>query len=270
MEYKAIALDLDGTLTNSKKEVSKRNKEAVMNAAKKGVKVILASGRPIPGVTKIAQILQLEKVGGYILSYNGGLIVDCKTGEVIRRETIPTEYYHTIVHSARKYGVTAMTYDSEGIITENPTDKYVELEAGINHIPIKKAYPLNEIAANDPVVKFLIVGEPKDLKPVYEDLNEKLKGAVNIFYSEPYFMEITPQGIEKASSLDLLLQSIGLEQKQLMACGDGFNDIPMLQYAGLSVAMENAQPETKEWADYIAPSNDDDGVAVAIEKFIRL
>ena len=107
------------------------------------------------------------------------------------------------------------------------------------------------------------------MKPVYEDLNEKLKGC-NIFYSEPYFMEITPQGIEKASSLDLLLQSIGLEQKQLMACGDGFNDIPMLQYAGLSVAMENAQPETKEWADYIAPSNDEDGVAVAIEKFIRL
>ncbi|SEI95595.1 hypothetical protein SAMN02910453_1686 [Lachnospiraceae bacterium A10] len=270
MEYKAIALDLDGTLTNSKKEVSKRNKEAVRKAAEQGVKIILASGRPIPGVTKIAKILHLEEVGGYILSYNGGLIVDCKTGEVIRRETIPTEYYHTIVQTARKHGVTAMTYDSEGIITENPTDKYCELEARINNIPIKKKYPLEEAAAEDPVVKFLVVGEPEDLKPVYEELNAKLNGAVNIFYSEPYFMEITPQGIEKASSLDLLLHAIGLDQKHLMACGDGFNDIPMLRYAGLSVAMENAQPETKEWADYIAPSNDEDGVAVAIEKYIKL
>ena len=77
-----------------------------------------------------------------------------------------------------------------------------------------------------------------------------------------------PNGIEKASSLELLLNKLDIDRKYLMACGDGFNDIPMLKYAGLAVAMENAQEETKQWADFIAPSNDEDGVGIAIEKFI--
>ena len=83
-------------------------------------------------------------------------------------------------------------------------------------------------------------------------------------------MEITPKGIEKASSLEFLLDKLGIDKKHLMACGDGYNDIPMMRYAGLSVAMENAQDETKEWADYIAPLNDEDGVAVSIEKFVGI
>ena len=91
-----------------------------------------------------------------------------------------------------------------------------------------------------------------------------------LLISEPFFLEIMPQGIEKASSLEILLGSLGIDRKHLIACGDGFNDIPMMRYAGLSVAMANAQDETKEWADFIAPSNDEDGVSVAIEKFIEL
>ncbi|WP_026505691.1 Cof-type HAD-IIB family hydrolase [Butyrivibrio sp. NC3005] len=268
MNYRAIALDLDGTLTNSKKEVSKRNKDAVKMAAQKGIKIIIATGRPTPGVTKISHVLELDKVGGYVLAYNGGLIIDCKSGEVVRRETIPTEYYHTIVSSARRHGVTALTYDSEGIITENDKDEYAHIEARINGIPVKKVFQLDRVAANDPVVKFLIVGEPKKLKPVYDDLKEKMEGKVTIFYSEPYFLEVMPNGIEKASSLELLLNKLDIDRKYLMACGDGFNDIPMLKYAGLAVAMENAQEETKQWADFIAPSNDEDGVGIAIEKFI--
>ena len=268
MNYTAIALDLDGTLLNSKKEISRRNKETIMKAAKSGAKIILASGRPVPGVRKIAQALHLEEVGGYMLAYNGGMIMDCKTGEVLRRETVPTEFYHTIVHIAHKYGVTPLTYDSEGIITDNADHEYVQLEARINNIPVKEVFHLNEVAAQDPPVKFLMVGDHKVLRQAEAELNEKLKGEVEVFFSEPFFLEITPRGIEKASSLELLLSSIGMERKHLMACGDGFNDIPMMRYAGLAVAMENAQDETKEWADYIAPHNDKDGVAVAIEKFV--
>lgn len=268
MKYKAIALDLDGTLLNSKKEISKRNKEAIMKAAKAGVKIILASGRPVPGVKIIANQLHLGQVGGYILSYNGGMIVDCKTGEVIRRETIPEKYYADIVHCANKFNVTTLTYDSEGIITNNENDEYVQLESRINNIPVRQVFHLEEEAQLDPPVKFLCTGEHKVLREVQAKLDEKLKGAVNIFFSEPFFMEITPQGIEKASSLELLLSSLNIDRKALIACGDGYNDIPMMRYAGLSVAMANAQAETKEWADFIAPSNDEDGVAVALEKFV--
>ncbi len=268
MKYKAIALDLDGTLLNSKKEISKRNKEAIKKAAKAGVKIILASGRPIPGVKIIAKQLHLEEVGGYILSYNGGMIIDCKTEEVIRRETIPEKYYADIVHCANKFDVTTLTYDSVGILTNNAEDEYVQLESRINNIPVKEVFHLEEEAQIEPPVKFMCVGEYKTLQKVQEKLDEKLKGAINVFFSEPFFMEITPQGIEKASSLEILLNTLGIERQALIACGDGYNDIPMMRYAGLSVAMDNAQEETKEWADYIAPSNDEDGVAVAIEKYI--
>lgn len=269
MKYKAIALDLDGTLLNSKKEVSKRNKEVIKKAAKAGVKIILASGRPVPGIKNVAKQLQLQEVGGYILAYNGGMIIDCKTGEVIRRETIPEKYYADIVHCANKYDVATLTYDSEGIITNDENDQYVQLESKINNIPIRQVFHLEEEAQIEPPVKFLCVGEHHVLKKVQEKLDEKLNGAVNIFFSEPFFLEITPQGIEKASSLEILLQELGIDRKSLIACGDGYNDIPMMRYAGLSVAMANAQDETKEWADFIAPSNDEDGVAVAIEKFIQ-
>lgn len=270
MKYRAIALDLDGTLLNSNKEISKKNKEIIMKAAKAGVKIILASGRPVPGIKKIAKQLHLEEVGGYILAYNGGMIIDCKTGEVIRREVIPTEYYADIVHCANKLEVTTLTYDSEGIITNDENDEYVHFESRINNIPIRQVFHLEEEAQLDPPVKFLCVGDHKILQQLQSKLDDKLKGAVNIFFSEPFFLEITPQGIEKASSLEILLEKLGIDRKSLIACGDGYNDIPMMRYAGLAVAMENAQPETKEWADFIAPSNDADGVAAAIERFILL
>lgn len=268
MKYKAIALDLDGTLLNSKKEISPRNKEVIMKALKAGVKIILASGRPVPGIVKIAKQLRLQEMGGYILAYNGGMIIDCKTGEVLRRETVPEKYYADIVRCASKFDVTTLTYDSNGIITNNENDKYVQLESRINNIPIRQVFHLDEEAQIDPPVKFLCTGEHKLLRKVEAQLNEKLNDAVNIFFSEPFFLEITPQGIEKASSLEILLNKLDIDRKQLIACGDGYNDIPMMQYAGLAVAMENAQEETKEWADFIAPSNDADGVAVAIERYI--
>ena len=131
MEYRAIALDLDGTLLNSKKEISKRNKEAIMKAAEQGVKIILASGRPIPGMRKIAHQLRLEEVGGYVLSYNGGLIVDCKTGEVKHQVTVPEQYYREIVHCAQKHGVAILTYDQDGIIATDAENQYVQLESKI-------------------------------------------------------------------------------------------------------------------------------------------
>ena len=270
MKYKAIALDLDGTLLNSKKEISKRNKETIMKAAKAGVKIIIASGRPVPGTMKIAKQLRLQEVGGYVLSYNGGMIIDCKTGEVLRREIVPPQHYADIVRIANKYDATTLTYDAEGIITNNADDQYVQLEGRINNIPVREVFHLEEEAQLEPPVKFLCTGEHKVLRQVEAKLNEKLNGALNVFFSEPFFLEIMPQGIEKASSLDILLEKLDIDRKCLIACGDGYNDIPMMRYAGLAVAMANAQDETKEWADFIAPSNDEDGVAVAIEKFIQL
>lgn len=267
MNYKLLALDLDGTLTNAKKEVSDVNKDAIKKAIASGVQVILASGRPVIGIQKIADVLELDKLGGYILAYNGGHIIECKSGQTVIQQTIPVEYYHDICECGRMFGVNTLTYDENGVLAESDTAPYVQKEAYNNSISITKIDKLEE-ALKEPVVKFMIVGEPEKLNKAYEYMKTLFEGKLSVFFSEPYFLEVTPLGIEKATSLEKLLGRLNISDSQLMACGDGLNDISMLKYAGFSVAMENAYEETKRYADYISASNEENGVAQAIQKFI--
>ena len=267
-DIRLLALDLDGTLTNSQKQVSQRNREYIRLAQDRGVRVILASGRPVLGIRAVADALDLWERGGYILAYNGGHIIDCKTGTDLVKHTIPMDLVHDICEVAHQgLGVWPLCYNGTGVICENDTDPYVLKEGYNNSIPVIRVNSL-EACITEPVVKFMIVGEPDALQKAYELLKPTMLGKLNLFFSEPYFMEVTPPGIEKASALAALSQLLGTDREQLMACGDGLNDIPMLQYAGLSVAMANAYPETKDTADFIVSSNEEDGVAEAIERFI--
>ena len=122
---------------------------------------------------------------------------------------------------------------------------------------------------NFPINKLLIPGEPPVLEEMIPVLKEKYHSLLNIYRSEPYFLEIMPQNIDKAYSLQKLLSSIGLTADSMICCGDGFNDISMIEYAGLGVAMENAQPIVKDTADFITKSNDDDGILYVINQFLR-
>lgn len=266
MKYKALALDLDGTLTDSKKQLSKRNREAVMKAAECGTKIILASGRPLFGITPIAEKLELERLGGYILAYNGGNIIDCKTKELIYSDLLPGECVHDICSLARENDVYALTYYENMIVSESDTDEYVLKEAKCNDAAIRKVENL-EGFVDYPVAKFLVVGEHEKLIPVQEELLKRHGDILNAFYSEDYFLEVVPKTVAKDKALEALLKQIGLQREELAACGDGMNDIPMIQYAGMGIAMDNAYPQVKEYADYIAPSNDEDGVAEVIAKF---
>lgn len=265
--YRFIALDLDGTLTNSRKEVSQHTVDVLQEAAAKGTHIILASGRPLVGVMPIARRLELPRIGGYVLSYNGGEVVDCSTGECLIHKTIPMEYYEDICASHRDFDVALVSYSPEGALTEEPDDPYVHIEAKINHIPIIQVSSLAK-ALPEPVVKFLAVGEHEKLKRYQQFLREKYGDALNLFFSETYFLEIVPPKIEKAASLAKILQLLGGSREELIACGDGYNDITMIDYAGLGVAMENAQDILRERADYITDTNDNDGVAQVVEKFL--
>lgn len=266
-DIRLLALDLDGTLTNSEKHVSEKNKKYIRMAQEKGVKVILASGRPVIGIKGVADELDLWTMGGYILAYNGGHIIDCKTGEDLVKRTIPMEYVHDICDVINRFAVYPLCYNDTGVICENDTDRYVKKEGYNNSIPIIKVDSL-EAQITAPVVKFMVVGDPEELMNAHRYLRQKFEGKLNVFFSEPYFMEITPLGIEKASALATLSEILGTTADQMIACGDGLNDIPMLEYAGLAIAMDNAYEETKKVADYIVASNEDDGVAEAIQRFI--
>lgn len=267
MKYKALALDLDGTLTDNNKELPERNKEAIFKAIEKGVSVILASGRPLFGIMPIADALELKERGGYILAYNGGQIIDCRTGECLHKRILPRDCMEDVCRFARDNGVWALTYEDTSVVCESDDDIYVVREAKCNYTTVKKVDSLIDYVDYE-VSKFLVVGEHKKLLPVRDAILAKYEGKVDAFFSEDYFLEVVPANVAKDESLKILLEKIGLTTDELIACGDGMNDIPMLKVAALSVVMENGYDEVKKYANVIAPSNEDCGVAAIIEEYL--
>ncbi len=267
MKYKLLVLDLDGTVTNSRKEITDYTRELLIQAQEKGVKIVLASGRPTYGIVPIADKLELKKYESYILSYNGGEIIDWKTGEMMYQKMLDNDIIPYLYECAKKNNFAIITYDGKYVLTENPDDEYVLKEAILNVMTPKKVENfLDEIKL--PVAKCLIVGEPTRLAELEKEMYEVLKDKMGVYRSEPYFLELVPKGIDKAQSLSVLLEELGMSKDEMIAIGDGYNDLSMIKFAGLGVAMANAQDIVKENADYITLSNDEDGVAAVVEKFI--
>lgn len=267
MKYRLLVLDLDGTLTNSQKEITERTRNTLIKAQENGLKIVLASGRPTYGVAPLANKLQLDKYEGYILSYNGGEIIDWKTGELMYKNLLDPEVLPYLYKCATDNDFAIVTYENEFVLTEKPDDEYVLKEAILNVMKTKKVDNFLE-AVKFPVAKCLIVGEATRLAKLEKEMYEHLKDRMGVFRSEPYFLELVPKGIDKAQSLAVLLKEIGMTKDEMIAVGDGFNDLSMIKYAGLGVAMQNAQPIVKENADFITLTNDEDGVAYVVEKFI--
>ena len=264
--YRAIALDLDGTLTNHEKVVTPKTREALLQASAKGAVIILASGRPTYGIEPVAKCLELNKQGGYILSYNGGNIVNAKTGEKLFSQFLPDEVIPELYAYAKEHGHALLGYAGNEIITEMPDDQYVKEESRINKMNIRKVDNLFESLEPHPT-KLLMTGDPTLMLKAEEELVEKLGDRMDIFRSAPFFLELVPKGIDKAKSLTRLLTKINLTPADLIAFGDGYNDLSMLKLAGMGVAMENAAPKVRAEADYVTLSNEEDGVAAALIHF---
>ena len=267
MKYKMIVLDLDGTLTNNKKEITPRTKEALMKAQAKGVKIVLASGRPTYGIMPLAEELELKKNGGFILAFNGGKIIDCSDCRTIFEQKLDETLVPLLYHAAKEAGMQILTYQGEGIAATDKNDKYVQEEARINKMPVEEyddflqqlVYPIN---------KCLIVGDPAPLHQLEIKLKKELEGRMDVYRSADYFLECVPLGIDKARSLDRLIITLGITKEEVIACGDGYNDLSMINFSGLGVAMSNAADDIKAQADYVTLSNEEDGIAHVVDKFI--
>lgn len=267
MKYKILALDLDGTLTNSKKEITPYTKELLFRFQENGGKIVLASGRPTYGIVPLAEELKLKEYGGYILSFNGARIVDCATDEVIYDRTLEKDMISRLYQLSKEYQVNILSYDKNFIVTEQQEDAYAKVESKVCKMIIKKVDSFVEYVTY-PVNKCLMTAEGSYLATVEPKIKEIVGNELSVYRSEPFFLEIMPQNIDKAASLDALLSQLKLTKEALIACGDGFNDLTMIEYAGLGVAMRNGQEIVKKAADYIAPSNDEDGVAFVLNKFV--
>ncbi len=268
-KYRLLALDLDGTLTNSKKEISPRNQQTLLRLQQSGVRLVLASGRPTYGIAPLADALHMKEYGGFILSYNGGEIVEWNTGHLFYKHLLPDDVLPILYTAAVRNNQAILTYDNEYILTENPDDEYVHKEAFLNRMKIRAVDDFLE-AAPLPLPKCLITGDPDRLIRTEAELSLRLQGRISVYRSEPYFLELVPMGIDKAQSLSVLLEKLNLKREEMVAMGDGYNDLSMIKFAGMGVAMANAQEPVKQAADFVTLSNDEDGVAAAVEKLFVL
>lgn len=265
-EKKLLVLDLDGTLTNSEKKITPKTLDALQKLQAAGHSIVLASGRPTAGIKQVAEVLELEAKGGYVLAFNGARIMDWTTKEILFQQTLDTKYLQRLLDAAIKYELTIMTYQDGNAIAGTAPNEYSKFEARINQmelVPVDNFVQYVDFEIN----KCLFSGDPVNVKACEDELLPELSDELSIFKSEDFFLEIMAKNIDKAASLDRLVKLLGMTKEQVVACGDGYNDISMIQYAGVGVAMANAKDVVKEAADVVTGSNDEDGLVPIIEKY---
>ena len=265
--YKIIALDMDGTLLDDDKKITEENKKALMRAKDKGVKVVLSSGRPKDGLIKFLNELELMQDNEYVLSYNGCLVQEAKSGKILHEVGLKGTDLHYMYTLSREFNVNIHAFsEKHGLITPKMS-KYTEVEASLNGIEAT-IIDFFDIPEDENIIKIMLVDEEEILDAAINRLPKEAYDKYNIVKSTPYFLEIINKNGNKGEGLKALANHLGVKREEVMAFGDASNDREMIEYAGLGVAMENAMEEVKKVADYITCNNNESGVAKVINKFI--
>lgn len=263
--YKMLVLDLDDTLLRDDYSISPRNKEMLMKAQELGIKVVLASGRPTPAMLQYSAALSLDYYDSYLISFNGAVVTSMKQQEVIFEKVLSREEVHSIYDYAIENKVHIITYSEKGVISETDS-KYIDVELGLTGLPLHKvACFKTEVQSS--AVKCILLEDPAHLKA----LEPKLKAArpdLSIARSKPFFLEVMPKGIDKAASIAFLIDRLGIKQCEVIAVGNAGNDLTMVEFAGLGIWVDNVDPELRHRADAIVASNNRDGVAEVVERYI--
>lgn len=267
LPYRVFMFDIDGTIQNSEKKLLPSTRHIIRQLLSQGALIAIASGRCAYGVMPTAKELELDIYGGYILPYNSGQIIDCKTGRVIAERTLPAHTCTKAFAFASSIGADLMFYQDTTIITNNPENPYLIMEARNNKMTLKKTKDFHEYDALQ-MHEFLMAGDPENLKQAEPRAREIFGEYADVFRSDPYFLLIVPKGVSKADGLKTILSYHDISREASMAFGDGYNDISMLRYAGIGVAMANAEPPIQAVADFITDSCDADGIAHAIKHFL--
>ena len=268
MKYKLLVLDVDGTLLNDEREISKRTLAALLKVQQMGVRIVMASGRPTYGLMPLAKTLELGNYGGFVLSYNGCQIIKAQNGEILFERRINPEMLPYLEKKARKNGFAIFTYHDDTLITDSPDNEYIKNEALLNNLKIIKEDEFSTAIDFAPCKCMLVSDKEKALIGLEQHWEKRLAGTLDAFRSEPYFLEVVPCGVNKANTLGALLEHLGVTREEVIAVGDGVCDVTMLQLAGMGVAMGHSQDSVKVCADYVTASNEEDGVALAVEKLI--
>ncbi|MEA1910271.1 MAG: Cof-type HAD-IIB family hydrolase [Spirochaetota bacterium] len=260
---KAIAFDMDGTLLTDSKEISSRTRTCFKALEERGVSLILSTGRSYEALEPYKKDLNLDHP---VICYNGAQIFG-QRGEVIRDHLVPDTHSKYLIDFARKEGVHLQIYRDGKLYFEARTP---EAEFYENHVSLK-----GEIVNFDnfkplKFTKLMYLGDHQYLAGLSSQLEEHFKKDMAIMFSNPMFLEFIDGSVSKGHALIELAENLGIETDNIMAFGDGENDISMIQTAAIGVAMENAAPDVKAVSDKITLSNNDDGVAEFLEEFFEL
>jgi len=266
-DIKLIALDLDGTLLTTYKKLTERTKATLKAAREKGVKVVLTTGRPLKAMDFFLKELETDGHDDeYTITFNGGL-VQKNTGEILDKTVFSIDDVSRIYEETEKLGI-PLDAISEGTVYQIQSDQeslYAQFNPALTFIPTAFEDLSSQITYNKCVTAF--PQEPLDA--AIKHISPELYDQYEIFKSRELLLEWSPKNVHKATGLAKLIEHLGIDRTQVMACGDEANDLSMIEWAGLGVAMQNAVPEVKAVANVVTPmTNDEEAVAWAIEKYV--
>ncbi len=268
MKHKLLILDVDGTLLNEAKELTRRTHMALLKVQQMGVRIVLASGRPTYGLLALAKQLELGNYGGFIISYNGCQIIRASNGEILFERRINPELLPYVEKKAHKHGFALMTYHDDCLVTDTPDNVHITDEAQLNHLKLIYEESFSTAIDFAPCKCTLVSDDTEALDALAAHWTKRLSGSLDVLRSEPFFLEVVPCGVDKANTVGALLDLLGMNSDEVMAIGDGVCDVTMLQMAGLGIAMGQAPDSVQACADRVTASNQEDGVAQAVEQLI--
>jgi len=264
---KLVALDLDGTTLDPTSKITAEVKSAIARAKTAGVKIVICTGRPLLGVTKILDELDLRQHGDFVVTYNGALVQRTDTGEAFIEKGLTGEDFLDLDNVARKVGLHIHGHTREGIYTTNrDIGRYSVYEASLVQMPLYYR-TAEEIKLLD-IAKVMMIDEPEILDNGIAYLPFEFFERFNMVKSAPYYLEFNNRKASKGMAIKHLAKKLFLDKEELMAIGDAENDRSMLEVVGNPVVMENGEAEIKKIAKYITKSNAESGVAWALEQWV--
>lgn len=271
MSGQILFTDLDGTLLNDQKEITPGNRRAMDAALARGKRIVVTSGRPLVSSLEQARRLELAGPGCFVIAYNGAVIYDCTSGEVVSRRPLAEEDLYAVFDEGRRCGAYMQTYDQEEVVIEaycNPAvAQWYSSQIGMTFRTVDDIRrDLTEVP-----VKALVVDRENTgiLEEMERWIRAHLTGRVDCFRSSPHFLEMVTAGVSKGWAVEELCRRLNIPVAASVAAGDEANDISMLRAAGVGAAMCNGIPAAREAADYVTrQDNNHDGVAEIIERFL--
>lgn len=266
---KLIAVDMDGTLLNNEKHIAEAQREALKKAASAGIKVVLCTGRPLFGVLPLYKELDLSSNEGYAILNNGCEIRKTENWTLVRSFELTEKeifYLHSLV---KDYDIDfTLSDDKHYFCVGKKPNKYTMRDGELVYVPITEITLEEAMSGKYRMFKAMYVGDMDELTKFQENLPADINKFYSICRSQKIILEAMPVGADKGQTLKFLVEQLGIERSEVMAIGDGNNDVEMLGYAGIGVAMANGTEAAKNSAKYITDTNENDGVAKVIYKYV--